>query len=281
MSPVMTLGRGAYALSNPYEVDGRVSWHARDLRGWSTANCYLFVEGRRALLADTGLTIHRDTLIAQLEELLAGVDELTVFTLRLGEFDSICNLLEVIERFDVRAMLGQYDDGPRWADIHPDQRLVAMPRARDAATRVPMRNDVFELAPGRRLEIVKPSLRLLSTHWIYDSATRMLVTSDSFGHAIAPDPDGPWLLDGDEVADDIGIDDVRAHLLQTRFWWLAGSHCEQLRRDLAAIFDRFDVETIGPAFGRILRGRALVARHVGLVDSVMTEIDAQRQEEAA
>jgi len=280
MSTTLTLAPGVHVLANPYEVDGRVSWHAPDQRGWATANCYLLVEGRSALLLDTGLTVHAEAIIDQLRRLLADVDDLDVFTLRTGEFDSICNLAEIIETFPVRTVLGHYDDVLRWADVHPGRRLADIPRASAIGERVVHRTALVDLGPGRHLELLRPSLRLLSTHWVYDEASRTLFTSDSFGYAIARDRSGPWVLDGDAVADDIELEDVRRHLMTTRFWWLKHSHCEQLRRDLADVFERFEVETIAPAFGRILRGADVVERHVQLVDGVMAEVDRQRKEAA-
>jgi flavorubredoxin len=235
------------------------------------------VDDRRALLLDTGLTIHADDILAQLREVMVDVDDLDVVTLRTGEFDSICNLVDILDAFPVRTLYGHYDDVARWADVHPGRRLADVPSIAEIEERVVHSSAEIELGPSRRVQLMRPSLRLLGTHWVYDEATRTLFTSDAFSYAIAPVSSGPWVIDDDLVADDTELEDVRRHLLTTRFWWLANSHCEQLRRDLADVFERFDVETVAPAFGRILQGREVVQRHVHLIDSVMAEIDQQRK----
>src|SRR5687768_651950 len=118
MSPLIHLAPGVDVLANPYEVDGRVSWHGKGVRGWATANCALVRDGDRALLIDTGLTIHRDEMLSGLRGLLGATDRLEVFTTRVGEFDSVCNLVDVIGTFGVRRQFAAFGDGPRWGDVH-------------------------------------------------------------------------------------------------------------------------------------------------------------------
>jgi hypothetical protein len=53
------------ALVHPYELDGRVSSHPLDERGFSTMNCYLFLEDEHALLYSTGYSVHEQALMTQ------------------------------------------------------------------------------------------------------------------------------------------------------------------------------------------------------------------------
>lgn len=274
--PVLTLGDPRLSvISNPYAVDGRVSWHAPDVRGFAPSNVYVLREGTRALVVDTGLTVHRAAVLADLEVALDGVDDVEVFTLRQGEFDSICNLLPIVERFGVRTVHGQFEEALRWADFDPVSLLHPLPAAiRDGVeTNIVSRRAELSLGGDRTLLVVRPSLRLLTTHWIYDAATRTLMTSDAFGYAVASTLDGPWLVTEDD--DDLTGDDVLRHLLGTRFWWLADSEVSELREELAGLA-ALGAEAIAPAFGRPLLGADVVARHWDLLDRALVALESDR-----
>jgi hypothetical protein len=258
-----------------------VSWHAKGARGWATANCALLREGDNALLVDTGLTIHRAEMLDALRALLGNTRQLEVFTTRVGEFDSVCNLVEIIGAFGVRRQFAAFGEGPKWGDIHTDRRLTDVPWAAEIVTDIMPLASVIDVAPGRSLDVVQPSLRNLSTYWTYDRPTRTLFTADSFCYGVAGGPQGPWVIDGETGRDDIELDDVLGHLLTgSRFWWLAGSRLDTIRREVDDIFTRFDVEAIVPSFGAILRGRHVVERHVGLLDAALADIDRTGREAA-
>src|SRR5206468_11786912 len=112
-----------YALSNPYAVDGRVSWHAPHVRGVAPMNCYVLREPRAALLVDTGLSVHEQAILEQLESCVGHDCELSLFLLRQGEFDSICNLLPIVDAFRVRTVYGQFEEALRWGDVRPGRSL--------------------------------------------------------------------------------------------------------------------------------------------------------------
>jgi hypothetical protein len=272
MSPTIALGAGVDVLANPYEVDGRVSWHGRGVRGWATSNCVLVREGGRALLIDTGLTIHREAVLAALRELVGPGVRLEILSSRIGEFDVIGNLVDVVAAHGVRKVYAAFGEAPRWADMHPGHRLAdVVPRAGDIVTEVLPRESVVHVAPGRSLEVVRPSLRNLSTYWAYDRATRTMFTADSFCYGVAESATGPWLID--EAADDTTLEQVRHHLLTgSRFWWLEGSRVDEIRAEVAALFARCPTDVIVPGCGRIILGRRAVDRHVALLDAALTAI---------
>ncbi len=120
----------------------------------------------------------------------------------------------------------------------------------------------LEVAPGRVLDVLTPALRMLATYWLYDRATRTLFPSDSFSHLsmrsrnesrVVDDPDGG-----------AGSDDPGTHLA-AKFWWLAAADKRTIRADMERIFERFEVETIAPSNGCVLRGRPVVEKHVRLM----------------
>jgi flavorubredoxin len=274
MSPTIALGAGVDVLANPYAVDGRVSWHGRGVRGWATSNCLLLREDHRAVLIDTGLTVHRDAVLSALRELVDPGTTLELFVSRIGEFDVIGNLVDVIAAHDVRKVHAAFGDAPRWADMHPGHRLAdVVPWAAEIVTEVLPREAIVELGPGRALEAVRPSLRNLSTYWVYDRASRTMFSGDSFCYGVAGSAAGPWFIEG--PADDITVDDVRHHLLTgSRFWWLEGSRLGAIRAEVAALFARCPTDVIVPGCGRIIRGRAAVDRHIALLDAALDEIGA-------
>ena len=66
--------------------------------------------------------------------------------------------------------------------------------------------------------------------------------------------------------------DVRAGKdLVGKFDWLADADTAPLRAQLAGIFAAREIETIAPGFGRIIRGRKAVDRHVELLDRALAE----------
>jgi hypothetical protein len=272
MSPTIALGAGVDVLANPYEVDGRVSWHGGGVRGWATSNCVLLREGRRALLIDTGLTVHREAVLAALRKLVSPGVTLEIFSSRIGEFDVIGNLVDVIAAHGVCKVYAAFDDAPRWADMHPGHRLAdVVTWAGEITTDVLHREAVVEIADGRSLDVVRPSLRNLSTYWVYDRATRTMFTADSFCYGVAPSAAGAWFID--EAADGVTLEEVVHHLLTgSRFWWLEGSRLDAIRAEVAELFTRCPTDVIVPSCGRIILGRRAVDRHVALLDTALAEL---------
>jgi hypothetical protein len=270
-----TEGGRLVALMSPYDVDGRVSWHAPSVRGVATANCYLLVEGDSALLCDTGLAVHERALLEQIETCLTPSTSLSLLVLRQGELDSIANLAAIAARFSVTMVHAQYERIEDWSDIHsrPALRMTG-PASRfpDLQTHPLQSRDSISVDPAgtRPIEVVVPRLRLLRTHWAFDAATGTLFSSDFFSYAIRPDRIGPWVVTAvDDPTDEALIEE---HLLRTRYWWLADASLDAVRRDLAAIFDEFAVRRIAPAFGCVLEGQTVVARHYAMIDDLLRRL---------
>lgn len=264
---------GLHILANPYAVDGRVTWHAPAARGFAPMNTYLVREGAHALLLDTGISLHTRELLAALEPLLAPPCELAVLHTRIGEYTTISNTVPIAERFALATVHSEQDDSPRWVDFRPGHGRDAgapdaLPAARIKIFTVP---DTIAVDPAgaRWLEIFHATLRLLPTSWLYDARTRTLFTSDLFSGVIRPGPDGPWILTAAE--DQTTLEEMRSHLLETRYWWLAGARLEPIRAAVAETFARYDVETIAPDFGCVLHGREVVARHAAMLDEILAQ----------
>ena len=62
-------------------------------------------------------------------------------------------------------------------------------------------------------------------------------------------------------------------MLNTRYWWLEGVSTDSMRRGIGDIFDKYDIETIAPGYGCILRGRKVVASHYRMLDEFLKACD--------
>lgn len=86
--------------------------------------------------------------------------------------------------------------------------------------------------------------------------------------ATPPPAPGWWRTLGDNST----YGHVRSFLLNTRYWWIEGAKTESLRRSLNNLFDKYDVETLAPGYGCILRGRKNVEREVKILDDVLRNL---------
>ena len=43
---------------------------------------------------------------------------------------------------------------------------------------------------------------------------------------------------------------LQSFLLNTRYWWLEGGKTTELRRKLAAIVEKYEIDTIAPGYGQ-------------------------------
>jgi flavorubredoxin len=260
-----------YALQNPFALDGRVSSYPGSARGYSVANSYLLTQSDAAMLIDTGFAKDEPVIRAQIESLIAPGLPLSLFPLRLNEFMSINNVEAFAGHFTVETCYTSNIDAALWfdfgtkaegRDILESMRVTAVSRA-----------DTIELGKGdRAIDVMQAPIRLIATRWLYDRATRTLFSSDMFTHVWRDTHMGPWIVT-EADNDSTSLRDVRSFLLNTRYWWLEGAPTDSIRRGIGNVFDKYDVETIAPGYGCILRGRNVVARHYKMLDEILKACD--------
>jgi flavorubredoxin len=259
-----------YALQHSFALDGRVSSYPGSARGFSVANSYLLTESDAALLIDTGFGKDEPVIRAQIESLIAPGLPLSMFPLRLNEFMSINNVEAFAAHFNVEQCYTSNVDAALWFDFgaKADGRSILESMRITAVTRA----DTIEIGKtGRPIDVMQAPIRLIATRWLYDRATRTLFSSDLFTHVWREDLHGPWFVT-DEV-DSTTERQLRSFMLNTRYWWLEGAPTDQIRRGIGEVFDKFDVETIAPGYGCILRGRKVVARHYQMLDDFLKACD--------
>lgn len=260
-----------YALQNPFALDGRVSSYPASARGFSVANSYLLKEPDAAMLIDTGFGKDEPVIRAQIEALISPGLPLSLFPLRLNEFMSINNVESFAGHFNVETCYTSNVDAALWFDFG------AKAEGRDILKRMKVtavtRADTIELGKSRRaIDVMQAPIRLIATRWLYDRQTRTLFASDMFTHVWRGGETGPWIVDETDN-DPTSPRDVRSFMLNTRYWWLEGAPTDTIRRGIGNVFDTYDIETIAPGYGCILRGRNVVERHYRMLDEFLKTCD--------
>ncbi|TMJ65486.1 MAG: hypothetical protein E6G80_19900 [Alphaproteobacteria bacterium] len=259
-----------YALQNPFALDGRVSSYPASARGYSVANSYLITQSDAAMLIDTGFGKDEPAIRAQVESLIAPGLPLSLFPLRLNEFMSINNVEAFAGHFNVETCYTSNVDAALWFDFgaKANGRSILESMKVTAVTRA----DTIRLGQrDRAIDVMQAPIRLIATRWLYDRATRTLFSSDMFTHVWRARESGPWIVTDED--DRTSARELRSFLLNTRYWWLEGAPTGSIRRGIAEVFEKCDVETIAPGYGCILHGRAVVARHVAMLDEVLASLD--------
>lgn len=273
MGPIATLDPDRlYALQNVMTLDGRISAYPADARGYTVSNCYLIKQGEDAVLLDSGFTAHAPSLLAQLASILEPEATLSVYPLRINEYMSVCNVEAIAASFNVIQCYSGNPDAALWVDFG-GRSDAAVQKPYSLKTTLVARKQTLYVGrdKSRAIDAFQAPIRLIGTRWIYDEATRTLFTSDSFSHEWSASPDGPWTT---SIADNSTTPEhLRSFLLNTRYWWLEGGDTESLRRKIGAVFEKYDIETIAPGYGRILRGRSLVERQFAMFDEVLRRLD--------
>ena len=261
-----------YALQNVFELDGRVSCYPANASGYSVANCYLIREGDHALMLDTGYVAHEREILAQLAALLQPETLLSVFPMRLNEYMSVCNVESIAAEFNVVQCYSGNPDAAKWVDFG-GKSDGAGHGSYTLKTTLVGRAETLYVGHGKQRPLVafQAPIRLIGTRWMYDEATRTLFTSDMFSHEWSQSADGPWTADASDSSTTAAL--MRSFLLNTRYWWLEGGETSSLRRKLDDVFDKYDIETIAPGYGRILCGREIVERQYKLMDEVLRGLD--------
>jgi glyoxylase-like metal-dependent hydrolase (beta-lactamase superfamily II) len=247
-----------YALTNPYPVDGPVSTHPLEATGFAPMNVYVLIEGTDVLIVDTGWSFQELVILEQLRGLVPPDARLSILLTRPGELNSICNVRSIAEHFPVQSISAITAEAAQWMDFRPEYAkygstdIGALAAVESRQVRA---GDEITVGGSRRLTLLAPPLRLIPTCWIYDHDTRTLFTSDSFTHALAASPGGPWIVTDPDSA---GADQLYQHLTGSRSWWLPGAKTTFIAQALKAVFERYEVDAVAPGYGCIFVGPDVV-----------------------
>jgi hypothetical protein len=265
-----------FALHNTVALDGRVAAFPQHVTGHAPVNCYLLCEDDHAMMLDTGFTAHRDAILRQVDALIAPGTTLTLLPLRMNEFMSLSNVMALAKHFNVDSCISTLRDAAYHVDLESLSPQDIATAADGLKTMLVTGTEWLSIGLGnkRRVRLFQSPVRLIATRWVFDPQTRTLFTSDMFTGHWDESAHADWVID--DSNDTASVDDVCSFLLNTRYWWLEGAATDSLRRGLADVFAQCDVETIAPGYGKILRGRSVVARHFALLDEALRRLDRSR-----
>ncbi len=140
---LVPLTADVYAVGCLLAMDGRVPWLAEDLRGFEPCWVYVLLSGEdRALLVDTGLPVHRESLLRRLAALV-GERRVSVLFTRCNEPDCVLNLGAIMDRFPVERVYGfaqnaaSIRSGRARGSHSSDRRTCASNAAASAASTAP------------------------------------------------------------------------------------------------------------------------------------------------
>lgn len=261
-----------YAFHNTFELNGRISAYPTGARGFSPSNCYLLKDDDAAVILDTGYAAHETEILHQLGVLIDETTPLSVFPLRINEFMSVCNTMAIAKKFNVVECFSNVPDIEDWVefetlrgqDRNPVLKTTILPRGEYGTVKI---------GAGRTIDVLNAPIRLISTRWIYDAESKILFSSDMFSHIWSDRENGPWMLGDNEDDDVTDFAFVRSFLLNTRYWWIEGGNMSPIRKAVNDVFEKFDIQTIAPGYGTILRGREHVERQFAVLDDVLAQLD--------
>tara|TARA_B100000686_G_scaffold32204_2_gene33672 strand:- start:915 stop:1784 length:870 start_codon:yes stop_codon:yes gene_type:complete len=271
---ITDLGDGkAFALHNILELDGRVSAYPKSTRGFSSMNCYLLCEENAAVLLDTGFNGQLDFLSEQISSIISKDTPLSLYPLRQNEFMSVGNIVALANRFNVVEAFSNRPNIDFWFDFELEDFIPKQEKDKKFKTSKLGNELKINIGdnPERLIHGLVAPIRLISTMWIFDHATKTLFSSDMFSHISQEYPDGPWISNKDELTT---TSFVRSFLLNTRYWWLEGVDTGPLREGISEVFNKFDIHSIAPGYGTILTGKEQVEKQFNILDEVLRNLDS-------
>lgn len=263
----LNLRPDTFRLGGWVDLDGRVSWAPRLPGMRQSLNCYLIVRGRSAILIDTGVAAHREIVKRQLRSVSAADCRLRVFLTRpepecAGNIGAINEMLKIEEIITVAVNpFDAYEEG-----VEGKIRIRMLPLAVDRALPIEGLASIYVL-PTR--------VRILSTFWVYDQATKILYSSDWFGHTSVPQGIPSVVID-DLEADRTTYEGARDAVL-SKYWWLPLAQTGAMIAFLRETFETYDIETIAPTHGCILTGKPVVNRHLDFMIRLLSEVGVGQQ----
>jgi flavorubredoxin len=254
-------------------LDGRISWVPTSLRGYQPANSYLILDGKNATLIDTGPALYEDEIVGQLKSVLPAGAHLTVFVTRL-EPEGLGNIGPIQARIGIDRiitggipnMFDSWNEIPGFVEMWNNRSDWLGDRT--FMDRVAT-GESIPMGGSDRLLVLPAPLRILATFWVYDRETRTLFTTDVFGHTSVKSPDESPVRSS-LAEDDTTYESAKAQVL-AKFPWVAYANNKPIDEKLTQLFAERPVEIIAPMHGAVLRGEALVNKHLELLHRVLRE----------
>jgi flavorubredoxin len=252
VSRIERISEDVLVLTDLVPIDGRVSWIPQDARGFEPYNEYIVLSDDRALLIDTGVALHEDSVLASLREVI-GSRELVVFITRI-ELDCLGNLGRIFDLFP-RVQVTTSNIVPLLKLVHiADTTPPPLP-----PVRLPIGSTLAQFG-FPRLRIYEALIRTLGATWLWDENTGTLFTTDIFCTDMLSSADQAVLRR--DSADLQSPDAVRNFVLR-KFDWLESADSKKLLPPWETFFSQVHPAALAPIHGRVQVGRDLVSQVVG------------------
>ncbi|GAP58746.1 hypothetical protein AHiyo1_18730 [Arthrobacter sp. Hiyo1] len=232
-----------YRLGGDIELDERVSWCPPGVQRAQAVNCYLIKGPSGSVLVDTGIRLHQEGIIEQLDRLLSPGEPLSIVLTRT-EMECCLNIPAIEEHFALaRSGTRRNHRAPFEGRIQADCRGSGDVDARRSAGRRRRRTRVA--APPAPADL-----------WVFDPESGALLTSDAFTHGGSAKPE------------------TREGL--RKFRWFTGADTGPIARNVADIFRDRDVRAVGPGYGTPFVGRDLCLEQAQQLARAIEEVGIQR-----
>lgn len=262
-----------YAIGGSIDANQDLTWLPLGLSGRLPVQGYLIRNADQALLIDTGLVVHIDAIREALDDLI-GKRTLEV-TMTRREMDTIMNLPWILERYAVKKVHFGGDISPLdFFDILEEVAAEAQARAFTDIELAWLRPGLAVEYAGVHCDVVRPSVRVLATQWLYETSSKTLFCADFLGF-LPTDRDGPYVI-GEEV-EQISVDQIVAHLGR-KFDWLRGINPEPITNDLRRVLNDFPPDRLCPNYGPTIEGAENVKRLWEKACAAIEKIGAQPRE---
>ncbi|MCO5065003.1 MAG: hypothetical protein M9924_11400 [Rhizobiaceae bacterium] len=270
--------KGFYALGGSV-ASNAVSWMPADFGGHLPIQAYLIVDDDEYVLIDTGVAVHRQTIMDALSRLV-GTRKRGRIMLTRREPDVLTNLPAIANSFKIS---GVFAGG----ELNPLDYFDSMDEASTYALMRSIAKPQFEvLRPGsiitlgeRKLEFLRTSLKVLATNWIYEHTSKTLFSSDSWAFVTSSRETAPFRAD--LAANDSWLSTTAVeNYLARKFDWMVAIDTTPLRQDLQEVFEAREIKRICPSSGAVIEGSDLVERFVKSTLDAMRGMSKRKWESA-
>ena len=247
---------GIFAIGGTIPASRPTTWMMPGLSGHLAVSCYALRDGDDLFLIDAGLSVHRDAILAALDEAARGTSHREMIMSR-REPDAIVNLPAAVDRLGIDTVycggaISPLDFFERVDEKNIEAHVYALSGRAVSWVRP---GDTIRV--GRMTVDVMPTrICVLPKNHFYERETRTLFGSDS------------WSFLGQDTASGLGV--VRAidervsrravaRYLGHRFDWLKGVDSTPVQEEIAGLADSIPIDRICSAYGAVVEGRDVVA----------------------
>ncbi len=227
--------------------------------GFEAIHIYVMLNDGRPILIDCGSHIHRESVMAELDEVVGDSVPEYIF-LTHSELPHAGNIAAVAEKWPSIKVIVSNVMLP-YIEVLPVLPLEQMTQVVPSTT---------IQSPTRTVEFLSALLKdQPGSHWIYDSRTQTIFTGDGFGYFVPESAVGAL---SDEISGGIATQWL-ADYHRVAFRFLQWIKPDRLNADLDTMFGNRPVSNIAPIHGGVIRGAEQVQVHLGRLKTALAAVN--------